>query len=245
VTPEFVGLVTHPDHPGVGTLLLNRPPTNALSRQMLRELTQAAHEVATRDDIAVVVLYGGHEIFSAGDDVPELRTLNADEAVVAARVRDEALRAVAAIPKPTVAAVTGYALGSGLSLALTADWRIAGDNVKSGKSEILGGLVPSGESLARLVEVIGRSRAKELVFSGRFLGAEEALDLGLFEELVAPDTVYDTAVAWAKRFVDAPQAAVAAAKDMIDGRCSPDEQHRRYAEVFSAAGDPVPSRLDG
>ncbi|BBZ34446.1 putative enoyl-CoA hydratase echA17 [Mycolicibacterium confluentis] len=233
--PEFVGLHTHPEHPGVGTLLLSRPPTNALSRQMLRELTQVAHEAGARDDIAVVILYGGHEIFSAGDDVPELRTLSAAEAVVAARVRDDAMAAVAAIPKPTVAAITGYALGSGLSLALAADWRIAGDNVKTGATEILAGLVPSAASLARLAEITGRSRAKDMVFTGRFVDAEESELVGLFDQLVAPDDVYDAACAWAKRHLDAPAVAVAAAKAMLDGQCSPDEQRRRYEEVFSAA----------
>ncbi len=86
--------------------------------------------------MAAVILFGGHEIFSAGDDMPELRTLRGAEAETAARVRRDAIDAVAAIPKPTVAAITGYALGAGLTLALAADWRISGDNVKFGATEI-------------------------------------------------------------------------------------------------------------
>jgi enoyl-CoA hydratase len=163
-----------------------------------------------------VILFGGHEIFSAGDDAPELETLSAGESNAAARVRQEALDAVAAIPKPTVAAITGYALGAGLALALAADWRVSGDNVKFGATEILAGLVPGGGAMARLAGVTGASRAKELVFSGRFFDAEEALALGLIDEMVAPDDVYDAAAAWARRFLDGPAQVLAVAKARIN-----------------------------
>ena len=148
------------------------------------------------------------------------------EADTAARVRREAVDAVAAIPKPTVAAITGYALGGGLTLALAADWRVSGDNVKFGATEILAGRVPGRDGMARLTRIAGPSRAKELVFSGRFIDAEEALALGLIDDMVAPDDVYDTAAAWARRFLDGPRHALAAAKaginavfeDVFDGR---------------------------
>jgi enoyl-CoA hydratase len=241
---EFVSLHTSAEHPGVATVLLSRPPTNALTRQAYRELTEAAIEVGERDDIAAVILFGGHEIFSAGDDVPELRRLSPAEADRGAQVRHTAVEAVAAIPKPTVAAITGYALGSGLTLALAADWRIGGDNVKVGATEILAGLIPGGGGMARLARTVGVSRAKELVFSGRFVDAGEALTLGLFDEMVAPDHVYDTAVVWAGRFVAAPQEALAAAKAVIDGTFEKGkgarskraaEERRRFVEVFAAS----------
>jgi enoyl-CoA hydratase len=197
---------------GVGTLLLSRPPTNTLTRQMYREITATAAELGTRTDTAAVIVFGGHEIFSAGADVPEWRTLDADATAVAAEVALLAVEAVATIPKPTVAAVTGYALGSGLALALAADWRISGDNVKWGATQILEGLVPTDGEAERLARAIGDSKAKELAFSGRFAHADEALELGLADELVAPDDVYDSAVAWAHRFVDVPAQALAAAK---------------------------------
>lgn len=231
---EFVSIHVGEHYPGVGVLLLARTPTNALTRQVYRELTAAATEVSERADIATVVLYGGHEIFSAGDDVPELRTLNRDEAVAADRVRRAAIDAVAAIPKPTVAAITGYALGSGLSLALAADWRVSGDNVKFGATEILAGLVPGGGGCERLARAVGPARAKELAFSGRFVDAKEALALGLVDEMVAPDDVFEAAAAWAGRFVDAPPAAVAGAKALIDGGLDAGEQAQRYGEVFAA-----------
>jgi enoyl-CoA hydratase len=197
---------------GIGTLLLSRPPTNTMTRQMYREIATTAAELGDCEDAAAIIVFGGHEIFSAGDDVPELRTLDAPATAVAAQLCLRAVDAVAAIPKPTVAAVTGYALGSGLTLALGADWRIGGDNVKCGATQILEGLAPAEGEAELLARAIGDSKAKELAFSGRFAGAKEALRLGLVDELVAPDHVYDAAVAWAQRFVDVPAQALAAAK---------------------------------
>jgi enoyl-CoA hydratase len=214
---EFVSVHVSDQQPGIATMLLSRPPTNAMTRQVYREIISAAADLGGRDDIFAVIVFGGHEIFSGGDDVAELRTLNGDEAEVAARVCRDAVDALAAIPKPTVAAITGYALGSGLTLALAADWRVAGDNVKFGATEILAGLVPQGGT-GRLVQAVGESKAKDLVFSGRFVDAKEAQALGLIDEMVAPDGVYDAAVAWARRFVDYPPQVLAAAKATFTGR---------------------------
>ena len=238
---EFVSIHVGAERPGVGTLVLSRPPTNAMTRQVYREIGQAATEVAHRDDIAAVIIFGGHEIFSAGDDMPQLRTLIASEAETWSGVRRAAVDAVAAIPKPTVAAITGYALGAGLGLALAADWRVSGDNVRFGATEILAGLVPDGGGMARLARIVGVSRAKELVYSGRFFDAEEAQALGLIDDMVAPDDVYDAAVAWAGRFVDSPPYALAAAKAGIDEvfELAPAErvaaERRRFLGVFADA----------
>jgi enoyl-CoA hydratase len=239
---EFVSVVVSDgsQDAGLAMLLVSRPPTNAMTRQVYREIAAAAAELGRRDDVGAVILFGGHEIFSAGDDMPELRTLIAAEVETTARVRQEAVDAVAAIPKPTVAAITGYALGAGLTLALAADWRVSGDNVKFGATEVLAGLIPGGDGMARLTRAAGASRAKELVFSGRFFDAEEALTLGLIDDMVAPDNVYDTAAAWARRFLDGPRPALAAAKAGIDDvfALEPGEraaaERRRYVEVFDA-----------
>lgn len=212
---EFVSVHTSDERPGIATLLLSRPPTNALTRQVYRELAGAARSLGGRDDVHAVIVYGGHEIFSAGDDVPELRTLDSAGAAAATRVCKEAIDAVAAIPKPTVAAITGYALGGGLTLALGTDWRVSGDNVKFGATEILAGLVPAGGT-SRLARAVGLSKAKELVFSGRFIDAKEAFALGLIDQMVAPDGVYDAALAWAERFVEHPPQVLAAAKATFD-----------------------------
>jgi enoyl-CoA hydratase len=243
---EFVSVVVSDgsQDAGLAMLLLSRPPTNAMTRQVYREIVTAADELGRRDDVSAVILFGGHEIFSAGDDMSELRRLSPDEAGVAAQLRSEAVDAVAAISKPTVAAITGYALGAGLTLALAADWRVSGDNVKFGATEILAGLVPDGGGMARLTRVAGASKAKELVFSGRFFDAEEALALGLIDDMVAPDGVYDAAAAWARRFLDGPSLALAAAKaginavfeDAVDLPPSDRRaaERRRYVEVFAA-----------
>ena len=148
---EYVSVHTSDDQPGIATLLLSRPPSNALTRQLYREIVSAAADLGQREDICAVIVFGGHEIFSAGDDMPELDTLSIDEAEVAARVCREAVDALAALPKPTVAAITGYALGGGLNLALAADWRVAGDNVKFGATEILAGRVPQGGTAGTVV----------------------------------------------------------------------------------------------
>jgi enoyl-CoA hydratase len=208
---EFISVHTSDEHPGIATLLLSRPPGNTLTRQLYREIITAAADFGRRDDICAVILFGGHEIFSAGDDSAELSTLRADEVEVAARVCREAVDALAALPKPTVAAITGYALGGGLNLALAADWRVAGDNVKFGATEILTGRVPQGGT-ARLARTAGESKAKDLVFTGRFVDATQALAMGLIDEMVSPDGVFDAALAWAKRFQDHPPAVLAAAK---------------------------------
>ncbi|MGA9491291.1 MAG: enoyl-CoA hydratase [Mycobacterium sp.] len=240
---EFVSVHLNADQPRVGTLVLSRPPTNALTRQVYREIAQAAAEVGRRDDIATVILFGGHEIFSAGDDMTELRMLAAPEAESWTTVHREAVDAVGAIPKPTVAAITGYALGAGLGLALAADWRVSGDNVRFGATEILAGLVADGDSIARLARTVGTSRAKELLYSGRFFDAEEALALGLIDEMVAPDDVYDAAVAWAGRFVDGPRDALAAAKAGVDGVFEVPAaerllaERRRYLDIFARHGE--------
>ena len=241
MTREFVTVHVSEHQPGIGALVLDREPTNALTRQAYRELAAAAEEVSLREDIRAVILFGGHGIFCAGDDVPELTRLDRAEAEAADRLRRQAIDAVAAIPKPTVAAVTGYALGAGLSLALAADWRVCGDNARLGATEILAGLVPGGGGCARLARVVGDARAKELAFSGRFVAPDEALSLGLVDELAAPDHVYDAALAWAGRFLDAPPAALAGVKALIGGwpnaGLDPEAQVRRYGEVFAAAND--------
>ncbi|MCV7251572.1 enoyl-CoA hydratase [Mycobacterium hackensackense] len=227
--------VTTAVNDGIGTLVLSRPPGNALTRQMYREIGEAAADLGGDPGVAAVILFGGHEVFCTGDDVPELRRLHPSDAESVTAACRAAIAAVAGIPKPTIAAVTGYALGAGLALALAADWRVSGDNVKFGATEVLAGLLPAAGT-AGLVRAIGVSHTKDLVFSGRFVGAEEALDLGLIDEMVAPDGVYDAALVRARRFLEAPAHVLAGAKAMIDGAGAavdgPDDGVRHYVDVF-------------
>jgi enoyl-CoA hydratase len=197
---------------GIGTLLLSRPPGNALTRQVNREVASAATELERRTDLTAVIVYGGHEIFCAGDDTAERATLSAAESARADDVARAAVEAVAAIAVPTVAAITGYALGSGLHLALTTDWRVTGDNAKFGVTEVRDGLaIPRGAAW-RLTRAVGESRAKRLAFGGRFVAAPDALAMGLVDELSAPDHVYDAALAWVATVSDVPRAALVTAK---------------------------------
>jgi enoyl-CoA hydratase len=234
---EFVSVYVGEERPGIGTIVLDRPPSNRLTRQVCRELIAVAEDVGRRDDIATVILFGGHEVFSAGDDLDELRTLDTSEADTAAKLRQDAAAAIAAIPKPTVAAITGYALGSGLSLALAADWRVSGDNARVGFTEVLAGLIPGGGAMQRLPRLVGEGKAKDMTFSGRFVEAREALAMRLLDEMVAPDHVYDAAADWASQYVDAPARAVAAAKAAI---ANPNRERQLYVELFGGADYAAP-----
>ncbi|WP_149359047.1 enoyl-CoA hydratase/isomerase family protein [Lolliginicoccus suaedae] len=201
---------------GIGTIRLARPPMNALNRQVQGELQEVAREATRRADVHAVIVYGGEKVFAAGADVKEMAGMSFAEMSEAIGDLQAGLGAIATIPKPTVAAVTGYALGGGLEVALGADRRIVGDNAKLGVPEILLGVIPGGGGTQRLARLVGPARAKDMVFTGRFVGAEEALAIGLVDEVVAPDEVYNAARAWAGRFVGAAGRALAAAKASID-----------------------------
>lgn len=202
---------------GIGTIRLDRPPMNALNTQFQEEIRAAATDAANRADVRAVIVYGGAKVFAAGVDIKEMAELSYAEMAARAPALSSAFSAVAEIPKPTVAAITGYALGGGFELALCCDRRIAGDNAKVGQPEILLGVIPGAGGTQRLARLIGPARAKDLVYTGRFVAAEEALSIGMVEEVVAPDDVYAAARRWAEQFVDGPARALAAAKAAIDG----------------------------
>jgi enoyl-CoA hydratase len=202
---------------GVGTIRLDRPPMNALNKQVQEEVRRAAAEAAERADVRAVIVFGGEKVFAAGADVKEFARTSHAEMTARAAGLSSSISAVAEIPKPVVAAITGYALGGGFELALAADRRIAGDNAKVGQPEILLGVIPGAGGTQRLARLIGPSRAKDLIYTGRFVGAEEALALGMVDEVVAPDDVLAAARRWAEQFVNGPALALAAAKAAIDG----------------------------
>ena len=126
--------------------------------------------------------------------------------------------AVARIPKPVVAAITGYALGGGLELALCADFRVMGESARVGQPEILLGIIPGAGGTQRLPRLIGPARAKDIVFTGRFVGAEEALAIGLVDQVVPDAEVYAAARALVARYATGPALALRAAKQAIDER---------------------------
>ncbi|KIQ08147.1 enoyl-CoA hydratase/isomerase family protein [Rhodococcus sp. MEB064] len=201
---------------GIGTIRLSRPPMNALNRQVQGELLEVSRAASENSDVHAVVVYGGEKVFAAGADIKEMAAMSFGQMTDAIGSLQAGLGAVAAIPKPTVAAITGYALGGGLEVALAADRRIVGDNAKLGVPEVLLGVIPGGGGTQRLARLIGPSKAKDMVFTGRFVGAEEALSIGLVDEVVAPDAVYEAALAWARQFVGGASRALAAAKAAVD-----------------------------
>jgi enoyl-CoA hydratase/carnithine racemase len=211
--PEFVRLeVTD----GVATMRLDRPKMNALNVQVQEEIRAAAHEATERDDVKAVVVWGGERVFAAGADVKEMADMSYTDMVKRSGPLQSAVTAVARIPKPVVAAVTGYALGGGCELALAADFRIAADDATLGQPEVLLGIIPGAGGTQRLTRLVGPSRAKELIFTGRFVKADEALAIGLVDKVVPAADVYNEAVAWAKQFVGGATLALRAAKEAID-----------------------------
>ncbi|MFF1957940.1 enoyl-CoA hydratase/isomerase family protein [Streptomyces sp. NPDC058220] len=201
---------------GVGTIRLDRPPMNALDTSIQDQLRELAEEAGRRDDVRSVILYGGEKVFAAGADIKEMRGVDHAGMVVRSRALQESFTAVARIPKPVVAAVTGYALGGGCELALCADFRIAGDNAKLGQPEILLGLIPGAGGTQRLARLIGPSRAKDLIFTGRQVKADEALAIGLVDRVVPAAEVYEQAHAWAAKLAKGPALALRAAKESVD-----------------------------
>jgi len=201
---------------GVGTLRLDRPKMNAISLQVQDELRAAAAEATERDDVKAVVLYGGERVFAAGNDVKEMADLGYADMVKLGGSVQSAVTAVARIPKPVVAAITGYALGGGCELALAADVRFAHEKAVLGQPEILLGIIPGAGGTQRLSRLVGPSRAKDLIFTGRFVKADEALTIGLVDQVVPADEVYAEAVKWAGQFAHAASYALRAAKETID-----------------------------
>ena len=209
--PEaFVTVERRPDD--VALVRLDRPKANALSAAVLAQL----HAVATElhdDPPGAVVLWGGRRIFAAGADIVELGDSGAGA------VGDsfaEALGALASVPRATIAAVNGYALGGGLELALACDFRVCAEDSRFGLPEVLLGVIPGGGGTQRLPRLIGSSRAKELIFTGRQVRAEEALSIGLVNRAVAPDYVLEAALTWAAELAAGPLVAHRLAKSAVD-----------------------------
>ena len=201
---------------GIATIRLDRPKMNALNGQLQREIGAAAAEVSADPEVHAVILYGGERIFAAGADVKEMSEASPAEIMDLAAGIQAAFKAVAHIPKPVVAAITGYALGGGLELALCADFRVLGEGAQVGQPEILLGIIPGAGGTQRLPRLIGVSKAKDLVYSGRFVNATEALAIGLADLVVADADVYTAAQDMAARYVDGAPLALRAAKQAVD-----------------------------
>ncbi|MEY2449535.1 MAG: hypothetical protein QOH79_3011 [Acidimicrobiaceae bacterium] len=197
----------------VAVLRLDNPKVNALSMDVLRQL-EAAALTLTDDPPGAVVVTGGDRLFAAGADIAEFG--GPDEAERIGDLFLRALGAVADIPRATIAAISGVALGGGCELALACDFRIASTRARFAQPEILLGIIPGGGGTQRLPRLIGPARAKDMIFTGRQVGAEEALRIGLVDEVVEPDALHDRAMARAAELARGAVLAQGLAKRAID-----------------------------
>lgn len=198
----------------VGTIRLDRPPANAINEQVSKELLAAALEAGSREDIVALVIWGGPKIFAAGADIKEMVGFGPQEIRPVVSALGDALVVLEELPKVVIAAIEGYALGGGCELALACDLRVASPQAQLGQSEIKLGVIPGAGGTQRLPRLVGRSRARELIFSGRIVAAEEALAIGLVDRL-EPDP-YAAAVEQAARLTRGPTRALAAAKEALN-----------------------------
>jgi enoyl-CoA hydratase/carnithine racemase len=201
---------------GIATIRLDRPKMNALNAQVQDEIAEAAAQVSADRAVRAVILYGGERVFAAGADIKEMAGLGYPAMAARSAVLQASFTAVADIPKPVVAAVTGYALGGGLELALCADFRVLGEGAKVGQPEILLGIIPGAGGTQRLPRLIGPARAKDLIFSGRHVAADEALAIGLADKVVPDAKVYQAARDMVAQYASGPALALSAAKQAVN-----------------------------
>ena len=234
-TKDFVHLEVSE---GVGTIHLDRPPLNIFNVAMQAQLHDVAIQAATDQAVRAVVVFGGTRTFSAGVDVREMADMTHADMLRRVAPMQAAINAIAAIPKPVVAAIRGFAIGGGCELALAADLRFCADDAKLGQPEILLGVIPGAGGTQRLTRLVGPANAKDLVFTGRLVDAQEALRMGLVDRVTSPEALHAAALEWAAQFAHGPAQALQAAKEAIDGAADHDLEsglaleRRAFAALF-------------
>lgn len=220
----------------IATIRVDRPKMNPLSIEVQDALGEAAGIVAADDEVAAVILYGGEKVFAAGADIKEMQRMNYTDMVQRAPVIQECFSAVARIPKPVVAAIEGYALGAGNELALCADFRVAAADAKLGQPEILLGVIPGAGGSQRLARLVGPSKAKDLVFTGRMVDAAEALAMGMVDRVCEPGQAHAIALEMVQGYVHGPAFALRAAKEAINRGLDGDLETGLAIEAMQFAG---------
>ncbi|MEU6352747.1 enoyl-CoA hydratase-related protein [Streptomyces sp. NPDC047072] len=200
----------------VVTVRLDNPPMNAFDDVQRDELSACARELADARGVRAVVIHGGDRLFAAGADIKALAAMDPEEVRGWNRALQRTFDDIARLPMPVVAAITGYALGGGMELALAADYRVAATDATLGQPEVQLGIMPGSGGTQRLVRLVGPARAKNLLMTGRRVSAEESLRLGLVDEVVAPEKVLETALTYAHRLAEGPPAALEAIKEAVD-----------------------------
>ena len=211
---EFVRVETSS---GVATIRIDRPKMNALNPQMLAELTDAANSISTDGDVRAAVVWGGPRIFAAGADIGGFTGLSPAQARELSRQFNDAFLAVENMPQITVSAVNGYALGGGMELAMATDFRVAASDAVFGQPEILLGVIPGGGGTQRLPRLVGVTRAKEIIYTGRNVYPDEALAIGLISAVHPSEATYDAAVEMAAGYAAGPAALRMAKQAVMDG----------------------------
>jgi enoyl-CoA hydratase/carnithine racemase len=201
---------------GIGTIRLDRPKVNALNDQVTAEIADAARAADADGDVRAVIIYGGERVFAGGADIGVMAEAGYAEMAARSGRLQETMDLIAGLGKPVVAAITGYALGGGLELALAADFRVAGETARLGQPEILLGIIPGAGGTQRLPRLVGPAKAKDLVFTGRMVKAAEALQIGLVDRVVPDESVYQAALDLVLQYAHGPALALRAAKQAID-----------------------------
>lgn len=197
-------------------ITLNRPDKlNALSPELTGEVVDALNGVRTDESVRAIIITGGPKVFAAGADLSKMQTASSIE-MYNRNISGDMWTTVAEMPQPTIAAVAGYALGGGCELAMACDLRLASETAKFGQPEINVGIYPGAGGTQRLARLIGLGRAKELVFLGEQIGAEEAQRLGLVNKVVPAESLLDEAKAWAKKLASKPPFTLRLVKQVMD-----------------------------
>jgi enoyl-CoA hydratase/carnithine racemase len=200
---------------GVGIVRLDRPPANAISLQVSTGLVDALKEAESRGDVGAIVVWGGPKLFAAGADIKEMVEQGPDEIREQVTMLGDACDLLEAMPKVSIAAITGFALGGGFELSLACDLRYAADDAKVGQPEVRLGVIPGAGGTQRMTWLAGVGVSRDLAYTGRQVDAEEAKALRLVERVLPADRVFESAVEDARVFAHGPRRALAAAKEAI------------------------------
>lgn len=203
---------------GIALLTFNRPKAmNALNGALLAEFSHALDEIAAREDVRVLVLTGsGDKAFIAGADISELATFNALEARLFAKKGHDAIGKLQALSIPVIGAVNGFALGGGSEMALACDFIYASENAKFGLPEITLGIIPGFGGTQRLTKLIGKNKAKEMIFTGKMISAAEGLDYGMVNKVTTAETLMDEVMKTAKSIAAKGRVSLRAAKYAVN-----------------------------
>jgi len=229
--------VQYTEDGAVATIQLNRPEKkNSLNGRMRLELEALLEEIAKKERVRAVIVTGGTEIFCAGADISEIEGTNSVEAAYKhAREFQVLFDRLEALPQPVIAAVSGYALGGGCELTLACDFRIASTTARFGLPEIKIAAFPGGGGTQRLSRLIGVAKAKEMIYTGDPITAEEALAVGLVTKVVAKENLIAEANSFAAKLAALPRLALQAARMLIN----------RSQEIDLASGLQLEARTFG